>query len=35
MLCRGGRKHNGQIPLQKHAFGEQRRYVYMAELLLN
>lgn len=25
MLCRGCRRHNGQIPLQKHAFGEGHR----------
>ena len=25
MLCRGCRNHNGEIPLQKHAFGEAHR----------
>lgn len=25
MLCRGCRSHNGQIPLQKHVFGETHR----------
>ncbi len=25
MLCRGCRNHNGQIPLQKHVFGEAHR----------
>ena len=25
MLCRGCRPHNGQIPLQKHVFGEAHR----------
>lgn len=25
MLCKGCRSHNGQIPLQKHAFGEAHR----------
>ncbi|MEK6196501.1 MAG: DUF3795 domain-containing protein [Deltaproteobacteria bacterium] len=25
MLCKGCREHNGQIPLQKHVFGDEHR----------